>query len=126
MSRFSVTLGDYEIQVMENYQKMRNRIKRSKAVNELIKRGLAKYNCSTDNVMLQIAIREQIGFSIKPFTEYLASQTLKATHMSGRTVYLFFEVMVSGLGNTEDDKEKIKNDAEKMANFSMNKDKKES
>ena len=102
MSRFSITLGEYEKSMLDEYVELRNGIKENTAVNDLIKRGLNKSTGGTEDDMIRLAVREQIKFSVKPFTESLSSKAAKSAHMSGRTVYLFLEMLISGMGYTKE------------------------
>ncbi len=122
MARFSVALGEYEKQHLKEYIEKRNGMKENAGVNELVKLGLVKYNGSKQTEELNLVVREQIKFAMKPYTESLASLASKVTHMTGRTVFLLVQSLIDGMGNTKEERTLIKKlhiDAKALATSNM-------
>jgi len=108
VSKFSITLGEYEDEIVTEYM-ISHKTKKTTATYMLIQKGLNIYEGGNSNEeKIRLAIREQVVFTIKPITESLATLSSKVAHLSGRSVYLLLELMISGLGHTREEREKIK------------------
>jgi hypothetical protein len=104
-TRFSFTLSEYEYGILENYSKDMNIKSLHKSANELLVKGLKKYEGNEETNELKIIIRELIKFTLKPYTESLASMTSKVAHMNGRSLFLLVQVLIDGLTYSDSGKQ---------------------
>lgn len=122
MGRFSITLGDYERDLLLKYIEPRKGMKENSGVNELVKRGILKYENKGGDEFIRRIVREQIGLTLKPYTESLAALSSKVAHMSGRSIYLLVQLAVDTFGSDKQMNVKIKeihDDATKLASNNM-------
>lgn len=108
MSRFNVRFGEFEENILNEYLKDRKDLKKTPTVNALIKKGLDNYYDDSTNKIIRMAIREQMEFSIKPFTESLASLASKVAYSTGRITFLLVQLALDAISKNKEEKVQMK------------------